>query len=41
MAKKYHVTLTAQERTTLQNIIATRSAKSIERNLFYMTSTLS
>jgi transposase len=30
MAKQYHVTLTAQERTRLQEIIATRSAKSIQ-----------
>ena len=30
MAKKYHVTLTAQERARLQEIIATRSAKSIQ-----------
>ena len=30
MAKKYHVTLTEQERTTLQGIITTRSAKSIQ-----------
>jgi len=36
MAKKYHVTLTAQERTTLQNIIATRSAKSIQVKRAYL-----
>jgi hypothetical protein len=30
MAKKYHVTLTAEERMRLQTLIATRSAKSIQ-----------
>jgi hypothetical protein len=36
MAKKYHVTLTEYERTTLQNIIATRSAKSIQVKRAYL-----
>lgn len=36
MAKKYHVTLTEQEREMLQTIIKTRSAKSIQVKRAYM-----
>jgi transposase len=36
MAKKYHVTLTDQEREMLQTIIKTRSAKSLQVKRAYM-----